>query len=203
MVRFTQHHGFPLPESSDPAETVAETIGDLIEDLDRVVILRGLLANRPPAGIAGRFYLSTDESVPTLYYDDGEEWVSPATYGDPPPNLLKRDEDQQITAQYTFDEPIIGDLLGHAETATEAELAHEAEDAHRLGGFTEDEYTRTDQDQTITGERTFETEVVAAGVRVDGGTVDLPGYTGGDPVDRRVGSIWFRNDRQPLNPDDL
>lgn len=56
------------------AETMQETIRQLyrlLADRHENVLTGGLLADRPAADGTIRFYFATDDSPPTLYYDNG------------------------------------------------------------------------------------------------------------------------------------
>lgn len=194
MVRYTQHHQFPVPEPSDP--DYAETFDELIDEIDVEVLLKGTIDNRPLAGVEGRWYLSTDEDPPALYYDDGAQWTSPAFFGDPPETMVHRNEATTMTEQVTFEEPIDGDILGDASFASEAGEAQVAEDTRKVAGHTEDDFARTDRDETFDGAVEFLESVDAAGVNVMQGTVGLARYSGTDPT-HSVGDLWMRTDRQP------
>lgn len=60
-------------------ETIHGVINDaLVDPFDMALDGAGLLADRPSAGRAGRYYLATDESI--LYRDSGTGWVSISNY---------------------------------------------------------------------------------------------------------------------------
>lgn len=72
-----------------PAGNIGATnVQDALEELDNElistldlgtdVIMSGLFAARPAAGVAGRFYLATDKNGGTLYRDSGAAWVQAA-----------------------------------------------------------------------------------------------------------------------------
>lgn len=194
MVRKTEHHQFDVPEPAD--DDYDETFDSLIDDIDVEVLLKGTIGNRPQPGLEGRWYLSTDESPPTIYYDTGTEWVSPATFGDPPSNIARRDREETFTEPVTFDEPIHADITGSAETASEAGEAHEAANAQRFEGHPADDFVRTDRDNTFDGVVEFNEPPQFAGFDLVGGTLSLARYSGSDPTNA-AGDIWFRSDRQP------
>ena len=196
MPRTTENLALTVPESGDV--DYHETLDEFIHQLDRLVVLRGLLANRPTPGVAGRLYIATDETPPTFYYDDGDEWVSPSTFGDPPPELTRTDRNEIIEVAWRFDEPIRGDILGRAAEADVADFAIVANNANMLDDHRAADFARTDHDETLDGRYTFDAgAVMDAGVRVNGGVVGLPNYTGADPSNRREGDMWFRPDAQP------
>lgn len=200
MVRQTDNLGLEAPEHGD--SDFWETFDALIDAFDELTVLPGLLANRPPAGEGGRLYLTPDddpdESVATLYYDTGSEWISPATYGNPPEELLRRDQDEVVEGVWNFHETLHAHISGRASEADEADVAETANDADRLGGDRADDYARTDSQETFEETVTHDAPVeMADGARVNGGTVDLPQYSGGDPASFELGSFWVRLDRQP------
>ena len=45
-------------------------------ELLATIYSQGLFSARPSAGTTGRFYLATDTTVPTLYYDTGVTWIN-------------------------------------------------------------------------------------------------------------------------------
>lgn len=194
MVRKTQHHQWETPQSGDP--DYHDTFDTLIDQIDLDVLLRGTIGNRPAPGIDGRWYLSTDETPPTLYYDTGERWRSPAMYGDPPETLAHRDQDEVITGSYDFEQPVHTDITGRAASADEAGEAQSAENAQQVGGYSADKFARTDKDETFSGGVQFTETVETSGLNVTKGTVRLARYSGSDPPNS-PGDIWFRTDRQP------
>lgn len=194
MVRRTQHHQYQVPEGSDP--NYPEVFNSFIDELDVDVLLRGTIGNRPTPGVTGRWYLSTDENPPTIYFDTGDQWVSPAMYGDPPETLAHRNRNETITGQYTFEQPVHADITGSAKTADEAGEAQSAQNAQRIGGHTADEFARTDKDETFSGGVQFTEQVDAAGVNCTQGTIRLARYSGSDPTSQ-AGDMWMRQDRQP------
>ena len=196
MPRTTENLALPVPESADV--DYHETLDAFVDEIDRLVVLRGLLANRPTAGVEGRLFITTDDDPPTFYYDTGDEWVSPSTYGDPPPELTRVDRNEVIEVAWTFDEPIRGDILGRAAEADVADFAILADNARKLDDHRAEDFARADEDETLDGHYTFEEGTThEAGVRVNAGTIVLPNYTGDDPAERREGSMWFRPDKQP------
>jgi hypothetical protein len=72
----TTRLGLPIPAAADPADGPGG-IGNLATALDpkTVVFTQGTLAARPAAGVQGRFYMATDQSVGELYYDTGTNWA--------------------------------------------------------------------------------------------------------------------------------
>lgn len=67
-------HGLPQRTS----EEIRRAVYDLFQVISSAFaeqIQQGILANRPPAGIIGRFYYVTDGTpAPFLSYDDGSSW---------------------------------------------------------------------------------------------------------------------------------
>lgn len=73
MGTTTPYHGFYIPAQGETGwddEKNADWTA-----LDTRVVKKGIIANRPAAGTSGRWFLSTDETPPTLYYDTGTQWT--------------------------------------------------------------------------------------------------------------------------------
>ncbi len=70
---------------AEDLQTLSESLEQLATHMDETeerlarrsneMLLSGALAQRPPAGVADRIFVSDDE--PRLYYDLGSAWVSP------------------------------------------------------------------------------------------------------------------------------
>jgi hypothetical protein len=72
----TARLGLPYPVDADPAD-VPTWMRNLALDLDGMVPIdmQGAIGSRPTAGVAGRYYTSTNEGVGnTTYRDDGTAW---------------------------------------------------------------------------------------------------------------------------------
>lgn len=79
----TAYHAYAIPREGGDDDIWGGFLNETITDLDRGIINKGRLADRPLADVQGRWYMATDQSPPTLYYDDGESWrnvLTPATY---------------------------------------------------------------------------------------------------------------------------
>jgi hypothetical protein len=63
--------GFPYPEDSTPNDLHAFFM-NLASAVETELVRQGTLANRPAAGVLGRFYNATDDS---LFRDDGTNWI--------------------------------------------------------------------------------------------------------------------------------
>jgi hypothetical protein len=83
----TSRLGLVGPDGNDPAASGDDRIRALMDRLDLVAARddQGTLANRPAAGIRGRYYFATDDttisSSGSLYRDTGTIWV---VVGNPP-----------------------------------------------------------------------------------------------------------------------
>lgn len=196
MPRPTPYHGWPVQEPRDA--DYPETFARLIRNIDRETIRKGSIDTRPPPGIVDRWYLATD-SPPTLYYDNGREWEAVHADVDLPPTLTLSDAEELITARWAFLEDIEGSITGEAASATEADVAGTAQNAQRLDDRPADEYLRKSRDEDIESKFHFTDEVqMTGGLRVTGGTFDLPRTRGRPPADQRgAGSMWFDLEEQP------
>jgi hypothetical protein len=63
--------GFPYPEDSTPND-LHKFFMDLASAVETEMVRQGTLAARPAAGVRGRFFNATDDS---LFRDDGSQWV--------------------------------------------------------------------------------------------------------------------------------
>lgn len=196
MPRPTTYHGWPVQEPKDA--DYPETFARLVNSIDREVIRKGPVDTRPPPGRRGRWFLATD-SPPTMYYDTGSRWEAIHGDVDLPPTLTLADAEELITGQWTFTEPLNASITGEAASAAEAEVAGVAENAQQLDGRPAEDYLRTDQDERVKGQFYFLDEVaMSGGLRITGGTLDMPRTNGRPPVEQRgKGSMWFDLQEQP------
>lgn len=81
MSQLTDYHpswDYPVvnDQSTEDEDQWGDILNDWIEnDVDEAVVRKDTRANQPAAGNEGRWYLVTDESPPSLEYDDGTNWV--------------------------------------------------------------------------------------------------------------------------------
>lgn len=199
MVRQTPNHGWDVQEADD--ENYTEIFDDLIDDIDDSVAQKGPIAERPSAARKGRLYISTDESPgPILYYDDGSSWGGIKGALNVPDNVTHVDANESISGSWSFSQAIDADIDGNAATADNAGEADEAVNAANLGGVPPEDYARLDSNETIDGSYTFNSSItLSGGFSSDGGTIDLPVYSGSDPSGPPQGAMWFRSDDQPTS----
>lgn len=198
MVRQTPNHGWDVMEASD--ERYADIFDQLINQIDESVSIKGPIAERPEAGREGRLYISTDESPPLLYYDDGNQWGGIKGQLNVPDNVAEIDAEEEIQAKWHFLESLDADIDGKAASADNAEIAENAETAQNLGNRGPQEYALREEDEEIQGEWNFAELVnLAGGLDVQEGTIDLPVFNGEDPDNPAPGSMWFREDQQPTS----
>ena len=81
MPQQTDYHSWSYPtphtQSDEDEDQWADILNTLIEgDLDEQVILKKPIAEQPDPGVADRWFLSTDENPPSLYLDDGTQWIT-------------------------------------------------------------------------------------------------------------------------------
>jgi hypothetical protein len=76
MTKQTSNHGWTIPEV-DQTTNWGTVLNDFFDNaLDEDVPLRDTIANRPSAGSsAPALFVSTDETPPRLYYNDGATWT--------------------------------------------------------------------------------------------------------------------------------
>jgi hypothetical protein len=76
MTKQTSNHGWTIP-TVDQTTNWGTVLNDFFDNaLDEDVPLRNALANRPSAGSsAPALFVSTDETPPRLYYNDGATWT--------------------------------------------------------------------------------------------------------------------------------
>jgi len=74
MAENTTNHGWTIPTVGGDADSWGQILNDFFDDeLDRQVMIEGLLSNRPTADSSTvKFYLATDNN--TLYYNDDSSW---------------------------------------------------------------------------------------------------------------------------------
>jgi len=74
MTDHTSRLSLPFPEDTEPADGPA-AIGALATAIDPLIppFSMGVIGTRPAAGLAGRLYYATDESL--LYLDNGSAWL--------------------------------------------------------------------------------------------------------------------------------
>lgn len=198
MVRQTPHHGWDVMEASD--ENYTEIFDELIDDIDDAVIETGTISERPEAARAGRMYVTTDESPPLLYLDDGTQWVGIKGALNVPDNVAETDANETISGQWEFLQEIDASISGEAQSANNADEAETAQNGVRIQGEEPDIYTRNDENENISGEWTFESTVTLQdGLDAQSGTINLPVYNGSDPNSPPTGAMWFREDQQPTN----
>lgn len=76
MTFQSQYHSWTIPEVGEEEDAWGDLLNNIFEELDTEVIEKGQRADRPTAGVSGRWYLVTDDATPTLEYDNGTQWVS-------------------------------------------------------------------------------------------------------------------------------
>lgn len=72
MAGTTPNHFLETPSTGEYEDEWGKILNSNFEEVDLKMIIRGPLADRPPAGTEGRLFLATDEG--NVYYDTGSSW---------------------------------------------------------------------------------------------------------------------------------
>lgn len=120
----TAYHNFVLPEEGGDRDIWGAYLNQNIEGIDRALIKKGSLVERPPAAEAGRWYMATDTDPPSIYLDTGATWETVwngsvnELGGFPASAYPRKAENATVSGEWSFTAPIMHNYPGEIREHT-------------------------------------------------------------------------------------
>lgn len=172
MVRETIYHGWSVPEAGD--EFYHFTFDDLADAIDESLAER----LEDPIPSRSRWIVDSGDGWPTLAYDNASiiRQIETAPRWDAIP-FTATDREEEIIGRWEWrpGASIDADIEGRSVFADHVEDADDADVTNLLDGKPVDAFASRIADRTVTGRWTHANQVtIGDGMRVTGGTLDLP-----------------------------
>lgn len=168
-MRNTENHNWNAPVEGD--SNYEEIIDSLFEDVDKDALL--ITDTLPDDHIQGRWVIRTSDR--SLHLDDGSQFVQIDPERVLPDKIgARRDNEELIGAEWSFDQSIDCDIDGHAITTEKADHAPEAKNTKSIAHYLPEDYCAKADQKQITGQWLFKMKLVTSTINITGDTLSLP-----------------------------